>query len=113
MILRDRVTITETIDTGEYDSHGEQIFEEREFGEVPAHVGSASGSSPFESSWGTSVSLTELRAIIPPVEFNDDAWATSVTWRGIAYDIDAKLPIHRGGRLHHWTMSLKRATPGW
>ena len=38
MILRDRVTITETIDTGEYDSHGEQIFEEREFGEVPAHV---------------------------------------------------------------------------
>lgn len=109
MILDDTVRITGAVWNGEYDSHGGQVIEYIDLGEVPAHVGSPTGSSTSVASWGRQVEITELRAIVGPMqELVDNYQDLTVEWRGTMYYIDARLPVSRYGRLHHLTLGLKR-----
>lgn len=108
MILNDTVRITGEVWTGEYDSHGGQVTEYIDLGEVPAHVGSPTGSTVSVASWGRHVEITELRAIVGPMqELIDDYLDLTVEWRGMTYAIEARLPVSRYGRLHHVTLGLK------
>lgn len=111
MILDDTVRITGEIWTDEYDAHGNPIVEYIDLGEVPAHVGSPTGSTTSVAGWGRHVEITELRAIVGPMqELVDNYQDLTVEWRGTVYEIEARLPVSRYGRLHHLTLGLKRRT---
>lgn len=109
MILRDTVTISAEQMTG-HDAHWNEIWEVVELGTFPAHVGSASGSSPTVGHG--EVNVTTLRCLVPPVPELETPDVSSVTvrWRDEDYRIENRLPISRGGRTHHLSMDLTRVT---
>lgn len=109
MILRDKVTISAEKVIGR-NAHGNPIYDVVELGTFPAHVGSASGSSP--SVGHGEVNVTTLRCLVPPVPELEvpDISSVIVQWRGEDYRIENRLPISRGGRAHHLTMDLTRVT---
>ena len=109
MILDDRVELTGR-KPGPPDRHGNPTSVEESLGMVPAHVGAATGTSPFESGWGRTVIIDELRAIIPPDPRLDDYTELVVTWRENPYRAETRLPVHRHGRPHHVTLKLERVT---
>lgn len=109
MILDDKVHITGEVWTGGYDAHGNPIVDYIDLGEVPAHVGSPTGSTVSVASWGRHVEITELRAIVGPMqELIDNYLDLTVEWRGAMYAIENRLPVSRYGRLHHLTLGLKK-----
>ena len=111
LIRRDKVLNEETLEYTYVDVTDH-------YGDIPAHVGSATGTS-FAGAveglgWlteGQAVALIEPHPQIDEVARAGRLTALYASWRDATWSVMAHLPVHRHGRPHHVTLRLKRITP--
>lgn len=100
MMLHDKVTITSTL-TG--SKRPDDMT-------VPAHVYTVSGSNPREP-LRLGLMVSELRAMVGPLPRQIEPGTDRVIHHGQEYRVDGPpMGRYRRGRLHHWTINLRRAT---
>lgn len=77
---------------------------------VSAHVFTVSGSNPFEPN-RPGLMIEVLRAILAPDLPRAIDWTSDdVVHKGTTYRVDGPpMGRYQHGRLHHWTINLKRS----
>lgn len=77
---------------------------------VPAHVYTVSGSNPREP-LRLGLMVSELRAMVGPLPRQIEPGTDRIVHDGLEYHVDGPpMGRYRRGRLHHWTINLRRAT---
>lgn len=108
MLLHDRVTVTVTTETGEYDSLGRPIVEEAEH-RIPAQVDPATTTSGDDPN--ASQVISRYRVLMQAPEDLDLTSVSEVQWRGRTIRVDGEIqPQMLRGRIHHHEFVSERVS---
>ena len=108
MLFHDRVTVTVTTETGEFDSLGRPIVEEVEH-RFPAQVDPATTTSGDDPN--ASQVISRYRVLMRAPEDLDLTSVSEVQWRGRTIRVDGEIqPQMLRGRIHHHEFVSERVS---